>query len=126
MLNEISKRENEDYKTFWEGFGRQLKLGVIEDVANRKELAGLLRFTTSKSASDQESNRSLSDYIADMPEAQKAIYFVAGDTRKQYENSPFMEKLNKLGYEVLYCTDPIDEVSMANLATSKRRKSRIF
>ena len=122
MLNEISKRENEDYKTFWEGFGRQLKLGVIEDVANRKELAGLLRFTTSKSASDQESNRSLSDYIADMPEAQKAIYFVAGDTRKQCENSPFMEKLNKLGYEVLYCTDPIDEVSMANLATFEEKE----
>jgi heat shock protein beta len=122
MLKEISKRENDDYKTFWDNFGRQLKLGVIEDVANRKELAGLLRFTTSKSTSDQENNRSLSDYIADMPEAQKAIYFVAGDTRKQCENSPFMEKLNKLGYEVLYCTDPIDEVSMANLATFEEKE----
>ena len=122
MLKEISKRENEDYKTFWENFGRQLKLGVIEDVANRKELASLLRFTTSKSTNDQESNRSLSEYIADMPEAQKAIYFVAGDTRKQCENSPFMEKLNKLGYEVLYCTDPIDEVSMANLATFEEKE----
>ena len=57
-----------------------------------------------------------------MPEAQKAIYFVAGDTRKQCENSPFMEKLNKLGYEVLYCTDPIDEVSMANLATFEEKE----
>merc|ERR1712159_558198 len=38
------------------------------------------------------------------------------------ENSPFMEKLNKLGYEVLYCTDPIDEVSMANLATFEEKE----
>jgi heat shock protein beta len=122
MLKEIAARENDDYKTFWDSFGRQLKLGVIEDVANRKELAGLLRFTTNKSKSDEESNRSLTQYIADMKEGQKSIYFVAGDTRKQCENSPFMEKLNKLGFEVLFCTDPIDEVSMANLATFEEKE----
>jgi len=119
MLKEISDRDNdEDYETFWENFGRNLKLGVIEDSENRKDLADLLRFTTSKSVKEGKL-RSLAQYVADMPEGQKSIYFVAADNKTAAEASPFLEKLKQKGFEVLYLIDPIDEVAMANLATYK-------
>ena len=120
MLRDIAARDNDDYDTFWENFGRNLKLGVIEDSDNRKELAELLRFTTSKSG-DNGDLRSLDDYLKDMPETQKSIYFVAAENREAAEVSPFLEKLKQKGFEVLYLLDPIDEVAMANLAMFKEK-----
>ena len=121
MLREIADRDNEDYATFWDNFGRNLKLGVIEDSDNRKDLAELLRFTTSKSG-DEGTLRSLDQYVNDMPEEQNSIYFVAADNNDAAEASPFLEKLKKKGFEVLYLLDPIDEVAMANLATFKEKQ----
>ena len=121
MLREIAGRDNEDYATFWDNFGRNLKLGVIEDSDNRKDLAELLRFTTSKSG-DEGNLRSLDQYVNDMPEEQNSIYFVAADNKDAAEASPFLEKLKKKGFEVLYLLDPIDEVAMANLATFKEKQ----
>ena len=118
MLKDIAARDNDDYDTFWDNFGRNLKLGVIEDSDNRKDLADLLRFTTSKSGNEGKL-RSLEQYVTDMPETQKSIYFVAADNRAAAEASPFLEKLKQKGFEVLYLIDPIDEVAMANLATYK-------
>ena len=114
MLKEISKRDNDDYATFWDAFGRNLKLGVIEDTANRDALAPLLRFQTS--VTDKGAHRGLEEYVADMKEGQKSIYYVAADTREAAENSPFLEQLTKKGLEVLFLIDPIDEVAMTNLA----------
>ena len=119
MLKEISKRDNDDYATFWEAFGRNLKLGVIEDTANRDALAPLLRFETSKT--EKGKNRGLEDYVADMAEGQNSIYYVAADTREAAENSPFLEKLTKKGLEVLFLIDPIDEVAMTNLQQFKEK-----
>ena len=120
MLREIAERDNDDYDTFWDNFGRNLKLGVIEDADNRKDLAELLRFTTSKSG-DEGALRSLDEYVNDMPEGQNSIYFVAADNKDAAEASPFLEKLKQKGFEVLYLLDPIDEVAMANLATFKEK-----
>ena len=120
MLREIAGRDNDEYDTFWDNFGRNLKLGVIEDADNRKDLAELLRFTTSKSG-DEGALRSLDEYVNDMPEGQNSIYFVAADNKDAAEASPFLEKLKQKGFEVLYLLDPIDEVAMANLATFKEK-----
>ena len=120
MLREIAGRDNDEYDAFWDNFGRNLKLGVIEDADNRKDLAELLRFTTSKSG-DEGALRSLDEYVNDMPEGQNSIYFVAADNKDAAEASPFLEKLKQKGFEVLYLLDPIDEVAMANLATFKEK-----
>ena len=119
MLKEISKRDNDDYATFWEAFGRNLKLGVIEDTANRDALAPLLRFETS--STEKGKHRGLDEYVNDMKEDQKQIYYVAADTREAAENSPFLEQLTKKGLEVLFLIDPIDEVAMTNLSTFKEK-----
>ena len=83
-----------------------VKLGVIEDHSNRTRLAKLLRFYSSNSS---DKFTSLADYVARMKEKQDTIYFMAGTSRKEVENSPFVERLLKKGYEVLYLTEPIDE-----------------
>merc|ERR1712196_348255 len=105
MFAEIADNQ-EDYKKFYEQFSKNLKLGIHEDTTNRKKLADLLRFHTSKSGEDLIS---LKDYIQRMKEGQKDIYYITGESRASVAASPFIESLKKRGFEVLYLVDPIDE-----------------
>eukprot|EP00775_Hariotina_reticulata_P005864 gene5864-6105_t len=108
-----SKEGGEDYKTFWESFGRSIKVGVIEDTENRNRLAKLLRFYSSKS---DDSMASLEEYASRMKEGQKGIYYMAADSVEVAKAAPFVEKLVADGYEVLYLTEAIDEAMVTNLA----------
>jgi heat shock protein 90kDa beta len=111
--NEESKVvANEKYEKFWKSFGKAIKLGIIEDASNRTRLAKLLRFYTSQSP---DKLVSLEQYVERMKEGQKSIYYVAGESQKALEKSPFLEKLLLKGFEVIYFTDPIDEYTMQNL-----------
>ena len=105
MFAEIAENQ-EDYKKFYEQFSKNLKLGIHEDTTNRKKIADLLRFHTSKTGEDQIS---LKDYIQRMKEGQKDIYYITGESRAAVAQSPFIEGLKKKGLEVLYLVDPIDE-----------------
>uniref|UniRef100_A0A8C2NJP4 Endoplasmin n=1 Tax=Capra hircus TaxID=9925 RepID=A0A8C2NJP4_CAPHI len=106
-LDMIKKIADEKYNdTFWKEFGTNIKLGVIEDHSNRTRLAKLLRFQSSHHPSDMTS---LDQYVERMKEKQDKIYFMAGASRKEAESSPFVERLLKKGYEVIYLTEPVDE-----------------
>lgn len=101
----------DDYTTFWEAFGRNIKLGVLEDEGNRLVLAKLLRF----SSSGTDGLTSLMDYVSRKKEGQTSMYFLAADSKGAAEASPYVEQLTSKGFEVLYLTEPIDEIAMANL-----------
>ncbi|XP_026166484.1 endoplasmin [Mastacembelus armatus] len=106
-LDMIKKIAEEQYNDkFWKEFGTNIKLGVIEDHSNRTRLAKLLRFQTSHSETVVSS---LEQYVERMKEKQDKIYFMAGTNRKEAESSPFVERLLKKGYEVIYLTEPVDE-----------------
>ncbi|XP_073727826.1 endoplasmin [Misgurnus anguillicaudatus] len=106
-LDMIKKIAEEQYnEKFWKEFGTNIKLGVIEDHSNRTRLAKLLRFQTSHSESVLSS---LEQYVERMKEKQDKIYFMAGTNKQEAEASPFVEKLLKKGYEVIYLTEPVDE-----------------
>lgn len=89
-----------------------MQLGIHEDSTNRKKLAEFLRYYSSASGDDMTS---LKDYTSRMKEGQKHIYFITGESRDVVENSAFVERLRKRGYEVLYMIDPIDEYATQQL-----------
>ncbi|RCV12097.1 hypothetical protein SETIT_2G241600v2 [Setaria italica] len=120
MIEEIAEKDDkEDYKKFWESFGKFMKLGCIEDTGNHKRLAPLLRFYSSKNETDLIS---LDQYVENMPETQKAIYYIATDSLQSAKTAPFLEKLVQKDIEVLYLIEPIDEVAIQNLQTYKEKK----
>lgn len=118
MIGEVAKRNETEYVKFWNPFGKYLKVGVIEDEKVRDDLVPLCRFYSSFS----DNLTSLSDYVSRMPEGQKYIYYVVGESRAQAAKSPALEKLRKNGYEVLYLTEPIDEITLQNIYKFKDKE----
>lgn len=86
------------YKTFWQNFGRNIKLGCIEDQPSHSRLAPLLRFFSSQSGDEELT--SLDEYVGRMKEGQKDIYYLAADTLKSAKSAPFLEALNQKNLEV--------------------------
>lgn len=118
-LDMIKKLNEEDYKTFWKEYSTNMKLGTMEDPSNRTRLAKLLRFYSSNSATEFTS---LAEYVERMKEKQEHIYFIAGTSRLEVERSPFVERLLKKGYEVLYLVEAVDEYCIQSLPEFEGKK----
>jgi len=111
LFDEICE-DKDNYKKFYEQFGKNIKLGVHEDSTNRKKLAEYLRY---HSSSCGEEPTSLKEYVSRMKENQKNIYYITGENRDAVSNSAFVERVKKQGFEVLYMVDPIDEYCVQQL-----------
>jgi molecular chaperone HtpG len=111
LFREIAEDE-ENYKKFFEQFGKNLKLGIHEDSTNRKKISELLRFHSSNSDEDMTT---LKDYVARMKENQQDVYYITGESKDMVKSSAFVERVRKSGFEVLYLVDPMDEYMVNQL-----------
>ena len=114
--------KKDDYKEFYEQFGKCLKLGVHQVSTNRAKVAELLRFITSKSGDEQVS---LKEFIDRLKEGQNGICYFTGESITQVSSSPFLGTLQKKGLEVLYRVNPVGELCVRLLKEfdSKKFKS---
>ena len=108
LLETLAKDEPEKYAAFWGEFGRVLKEGPAEDYANRERLGGLLRFATTHSEGEAQTE-SLDGYIERMKEGQDKIYFITADSPAAARHSPHLEVFRKKGVEVVLLSDRVDE-----------------
>ncbi|CAG8462499.1 11805_t:CDS:10 [Ambispora leptoticha] len=111
MISALS-HDQEKYTTFIKEYGSILKLGAIEDDRNRKKVAKLLRFPSSHKPGNLTS---LDEYISRMKKGQDKIYVMTGSSVEEIKQSPFLERLQARGYEVLYLTEPIDEMLIQHM-----------
>lgn len=116
-LDMIKKISDDKYAAFWAEYSTNIKLGVIEDTANRTRLAKLLRFTSSNGKLT-----SLAEYVERMKDKQESIFYMAGSSKEEVEKSPFVERLLKKGYEILYLTEAVDEYAISALPEFEGKK----
>merc|ERR1719481_885922 len=116
-LDMIKKISDDKYADFWKEYSTNVKLGVIEDTANRTRLAKLLRFTSSNGKLT-----SLAEYVERMKDKQESIFYIAGGSKEEVEKSPFVERLLKKGYEVLLLTEAVDEYAISALPEFEGKK----
>lgn len=121
-LKKLQDNEREKYEKFWESFGLQLKYGIVDEYgAHREELKDLLMYHSSR----ENKLQSLKEYVEQMPEDQKYIYFAVGESVPMLDNLPQTETVKDKGYSVLYMTDEVDEfvVNMLGEYEGKEFKS---
>ncbi|WP_337613892.1 molecular chaperone HtpG [Ruminococcus sp.] len=118
-LTSMLANDRENYEKFFNAFGRQLKYGVSTDYGmHKEELQDLLMYYSST----EKKLVTLSEYVDRMKEDQKFIYFAVGENISSIDNLPQTELLRSKGYEILYCTEEIDEFSLQTLMQYKDKR----
>ena len=118
-LTSMLANDRENYEKFFNAFGRQLKYGVSADYGmHKEELQDLLMYYSST----EKKLVTLSEYVDRMKEDQKFIYFAVGENISSIDNLPQTELLRSKGYEILYCTEEIDEFSLQTLMQYKEKR----
>lgn len=122
VKNELSAMLNtnrDDYEKFFKAFGRQLKYGVVSDYGMHKEaLQDLLLFYSST----EKKPVTLGEYVDRMKDDQKFIYFATGESSAAIDALPQTELLHSKGFEILYCTEDVDEFTLQTLGEYKEKK----
>jgi len=119
IFSVLENMDKEKYEEFFNEFGQALKAGIPTDFENKERLAALLRYKTTKSDGKYIS---LDEYIENMKEDQKEIYYLTGENLASLMNSPLLESLKAKDYEVLLMVDPIDEWVTQSLTEYKDKK----
>ncbi len=114
LLDKMAKNEKDEYQKFWNEFGRALKEGPGEDMANKEQIAKLLRFSSTQEDSAEESV-TLEDYVARMKDEQEDIYYITAESFAAAKNSPHLEVFRKKEIEVLLLSDRVDEWLVSGL-----------
>ena len=117
-LEKLMKEDRPKYEEFFKNFGLHLKAGVCEEYGMNKEfLRDLLLFYTS-----EDRQVTLKEYVENMPESQKAIYYATADSVKHAMSLPQCEEVRSRGYELIYLTSAVDEMVVETLMEQDGKK----
>ncbi len=118
-LTSMLTSDRENYEKFFKAFGRQLKYGVVSDYGMHKdELQDLLLFYSST----EKKPVTLAEYVDRMKDDQKFIYFATGENAAAIDALPQTELLRSKGFEILYCTEDVDEFTLQTLMMYKEKR----
>jgi molecular chaperone HtpG len=118
-FTEMREKESENFQKLWAEFGKALKEGVSSDYENKEKLLPLLLF---ESSNDPKELTTLKAYLERMKPEQTEILYLTGESRKVIENSPHLEASKQKGYEVLYLSDPVDELLVQHVHEFEGKK----
>jgi len=121
MVREIESADDDgaSYISFWNSFGKYLKVGIVEDDEYKNDLAPFLRFFSSKRGEEYTSLDKYIEGLTDEQKEDKKIYYVTGEGLDKTRMSPSVEKLARKNYEVLFMTEPLDEIMIETLSKYK-------
>jgi len=108
-LKDMKEQRAEKYREFWPEFGAVLKEGLLGFDENQDRILELVLAASTSSSAPTEL-ASLADYVGRMKEGQEAIYYMTASTQSAAERSPHLEAFRAKGFEVLFFTDPVDEL----------------
>ncbi|MCY4673168.1 MAG: molecular chaperone HtpG [Bacteroidetes bacterium] len=114
LLKDWASENEELYDRFFSNFGVILKAGFWSDYSRRDELLELMRYYSTHS--DGKSLTTLKDYVERMPEDQETIYYLLSDSLESARTSPHLEVFARKGIEVLLLPDPVDTLTLPNMA----------
>ncbi len=111
-LLKLQKDDREKYEKFWDAFGMQIKVGVVSDYGQHRDLLrDLLLFWSSS----EEKNVTLAEYKDRMKEDQPYYYYASGESADKIAQLPQVERIRDKGYEILYLTQDVDDFVMQAL-----------
>ena len=118
-LEDMRDNNREDYEKFYKAFGMQLKYGIYNNYGMDKDkIVDLIMFTTSK----DKKLRTLKEYVNDMKESQDKIFYACGETIDKINALPQVDAVKDKGYEILYCTDYIDEFTIMTIRNYENKE----
>ena len=118
-LEKMRDNDREDYELFWDNFGRSIKFGIYGSYGMKKdELGPLVMYYSAK----QQSYVTLDEYVEAMPEDQADIYYAAGDDLERLRNQPIVRTFARKGFDVLLCTEDVDEFCLQTMQDWKEKK----
>lgn len=118
-LLEMLQKDRQTYEKVFKAFGVQLKFGAYTDFGMHKDAVSELLLYYSSS---EKKLVSFEEYIGRMKEDQKNIYYACGDSIEKLDNQPQTELLKSKGYEILYCTEEIDEFALKSIVSISEKE----
>ena len=118
-LKKMRDNDREDYELFWDNFGRSIKFGVYAAYGMKnEELGQLLMYYSVR----QQKYVTLNEYVESMPEDQADIYYAAGDDLERLRNQPIVRTFTRKGFDVLLCTEDVDEFCLQTIHEWNEKK----
>jgi len=111
-IKDLQSQRPDDYRTFWNQFGKVLKEGLMRDFDNQETLLEVSSFASTHS---EDQLTTLTQYVERMKEGQRQIFYATGESPRQILSTPHLEAFKAKGYEVLLLSDTVDEIWLGSV-----------